>query len=71
MLNKETHKYGARLEFMHIKENFEEESLDILEYILKYAEIIKYTNEVGSRYSISALDKSIYSCFEFWTRRDF
>ncbi len=58
MLNKETHKYGARLEFMHIKENFEEESLDILEYILKYAEIIKYTNEVGSRYSISALDKA-------------
>ena len=49
MLNNETYKYGAKLEFIHDKSVFKEEDLPVLEYILKYAEIIKYSNEtVGS-----------------------
>lgn len=49
MLNHESYKYGAKLEFIHTKEAFREEDRALLEYVLKYAEIIKYSNEaVGS-----------------------
>ena len=44
MLNKEKYKYGPKLEFIHEKEEFEESSQKLLEFILKYAEIIKYAN---------------------------
>ena len=39
-----TYKYGAQLEFIHIKEAFEEESQPLLEFVLKHAETIKYIN---------------------------
>lgn len=58
MMNKEVYKYGTKLEFMHIKENFEEESRNLLEFILKYAEIIKYANEVEERYYTNVLDNA-------------
>ena len=58
MMNKEVYKYGTKLEFMHIKENFEEESRNLLEFILKYAEIIKYANEVEGRYYTNVLDNA-------------
>ena len=44
MMEKENYKYGDRLEFIHKKENFDDESQKLLEFIMKYAEIIKYTN---------------------------
>lgn len=49
-INRENYKYGSKLEFVHIKENFEDESQKILEYILKYAEITKYANEASNGY---------------------
>ena len=58
MQNQETFKYGAKLEFMHIRENFEKESLPLLDFILKYAEIIKYSNEIEERYYMPVLDKA-------------
>ena len=49
MLNHENYKYGAKLEFVHTKEAFRAEDRELLDYVLKYAEIIKYANEtVGS-----------------------
>ena len=49
MLNHTQYKYGSKLEFIHTKNAFRQEDLALLEYILKYAEIIKYSNEtVGS-----------------------
>ena len=51
MLNKENFKYGAKLEFVHQEEAFEEDSIPLLRYILKYAEIIKYTNESLNGYN--------------------
>ncbi len=48
MLNKESVKYGNKLEFIHTKENFARDSLPILEFILKHAEIIKYVNSSGN-----------------------
>lgn len=48
MLNKENVKYGNKLEFIHTRENFVKESLPILDFILKHAEIIKYVNSSGN-----------------------
>lgn len=44
MINNENYKYGEKLEFIHIKEMFKEDSKPILDFVLKYAEIIKYAN---------------------------
>ena len=50
MLNGENYKYGLKLEFVHDKNFFEEESLPILDYIMKYGEIIKYANQSADEY---------------------
>lgn len=50
MLNGENSKYGLKLEFIHDKCFFEEESLPILDYIMKYGEIIKYANQSADDY---------------------
>ncbi len=44
MLEKEFYKYGEKLQFVHVREMFEEESKPLLDFILQYAEIIKYAN---------------------------
>ena len=45
MLNENNHRYGNKLEFVHSRDAFDLESIALLEFILKYAEIIKYSNE--------------------------
>ena len=50
MLKHENSKYGLKLEFVHDKSNFDEESLPILNYIMKYGEIIKYANQSADEY---------------------
>ena len=49
-LNQEKYKYGAKLEFIHTREKFVEEDRKILDFVLKYAEIIKYANESSTGY---------------------
>lgn len=44
MINKELYRYGEKLEFIHTEEAFEEDSKKILDFIMKYAEVIKYAN---------------------------
>ncbi len=44
IIDKSFYKYGGKLEFIHSSEMFEEESKPLLDFILKYAEIIKYAN---------------------------
>ena len=51
MMAQEVYKYGSKLEFKHVKEAFDEDSIKLLEFILKYAEIIKYTNEANNLYT--------------------
>ena len=53
MKNKSFQKYGDKLEFVHIKENFNDESKPLLDFILKYAEIMKYTSQ-NNRYNYYA-----------------
>ena len=50
MLNSENCKYGLKLEFIHDKSSFDKDSLDILDYIMKYGEIIKYANQSADDY---------------------
>ena len=51
MMEKEFYKYGEKLEFLHTKDAFEESSKPLLEFLLKYAEIIKYANSnINSNY---------------------
>ena len=49
-LKRENYKYGSKLEFIHTKEAFAPEYRALLDYILKYAEIIKYSNEASNDY---------------------
>lgn len=44
MLEKEFYKYGEKLQFVHTREMFEEKSKPLLDFIMQYAEIIKYAN---------------------------
>ena len=44
MLEKEFYKYGEKLQFVHTKEMFEENSKPLLDFVLRYSEIIKYAN---------------------------
>ena len=61
MINKEFYKYGDKLEFVHTKEVFEENSQKLLEFIMKYAEVIAYTNSSANsnyRYYGKALNET-------------
>ena len=61
MTNKEFFRYGDRLEFIHTKEMFENESQELLEFLMKYSEIIAFTNSNANsnyRYYGKALDES-------------
>ena len=61
MLNKENYKYGQKLEFVHTRDAFTEESKPLLDFILKYAEIIKYANSNSNsnfRYYGKALNET-------------
>ncbi len=51
MQNKEYYKYGAKLEFVHEEDMFEKDSIPLLNFILKYSEIIKYANKATDPYS--------------------
>ena len=44
MMQKAFYKYGEKLQFVHTREMFDGESQELLEFLLKYAEIIKYAN---------------------------
>lgn len=61
MTNQELYKYGDKLQFVHTKEMFTEDSQKLLDFILKYAELIKYANSNSNsnyRYYGKALNES-------------
>ena len=58
--NQEELEYGKQLRFFVKKENFEEKSRDLLDYIISYGEMVEYSNKF-SRYNYSDLsNKEIY-----------
>ena len=52
MISEEYFEYGTKLGFIHSRDAFEFESLDLLDFVLKYSEIIKYANEISKEYSV-------------------
>lgn len=61
MTNQELYKYGDKLQFVHTKEMLTEDSQKLLDFILKYAELIKYANSNSNsnyRYYGKALNES-------------
>ena len=61
MIEKEFYKYGEKLQFIHNREMFEEESQRLLDFIMKYAELIKYANSnanINYRYYGKALSET-------------
>ena len=61
MAKREVFKYGNKLEFKHIPQAFNEQSQELLDFILKYAEIIKYVNSSANsnyRYYGKALSEN-------------
>lgn len=51
MQKKEFYRYGTKLEFVHEEQAFDEAYIPLLQYVLKYAEIIKYANEATNSYT--------------------
>lgn len=51
MLHQEPYQYGSKLNLIHQKESFSEETFPILDFMLKYAEIMKYSNEAVEGYN--------------------
>ena len=44
MISREFYRYGEKLKFIHTEDAFEDESKKILEFVMKYSEIIKFAN---------------------------
>lgn len=51
MLHQEPYQYGTKLSLVHTRDSFSEEALPILDFILKYAEIMKYSNDDTENYT--------------------
>ena len=61
MMSGDKYKYGNKLEFIHQKQNFEEKDQQLLEFILKQAEIIRFVNSDANsnyRYYGKAMNES-------------
>lgn len=61
MINQEFYRYGDKLEFIHKKEMFTEESQKLLEFVLKYSEMILIINSnanANHRYYIKTISEA-------------
>lgn len=61
MINQEFYRYGDKLEFIHKKEMFTEESQKLLEFVLKYSEMILIINSNANanyRYYIKTISEA-------------
>ncbi|MBR0428403.1 MAG: SNF2 helicase associated domain-containing protein [Clostridia bacterium] len=50
MARNEFYKYGDKLEFVHTRDNFTEKSRPLLDFVLRYSEMLKYA-ENGNKYT--------------------
>ena len=58
MQEKVKHRYGLKLEFIHTREAFNKESIPLLDFLMKYAEILKYSNESTDKFFINSINQS-------------
>ena len=59
MQKNDTYKYGLQLDLVHSRGAFQEDSIPVLDFIMKYAEIIKYAKENLNYYHIHNSENSI------------
>lgn len=59
MIKKEKFAYSKKLEFIHVKEAFSQESIPLLNFLMKYAELLKYANENSTAYMKNINDEYI------------
>lgn len=59
MIKKEKFAYGKKMEFIHVKEAFSQESIPLLNFLMKYAELLKYANENSTAYMKNINDEYI------------
>ena len=52
------YRYGLKLEFIHVREAFNKESLPLLDFLMKYAEILKYKNDSSDKFFVNSLNQS-------------
>ena len=59
MIKKEKFAYSKKMEFIHVKEAFSQESIPLLNFLMKYAELLKYANENSTAYMKNINDEYI------------
>ena len=59
MIKKEKFAYSKKFEFIHVKEAFSQESIPLLNFLMKYAELLKYANENSTAYMKNINDEYI------------
>lgn len=59
MVKKEKVAYGKKFEFVHTRDAFDKSSLKLLDFIMKYAELLKYANENSTAYMKNINDEYI------------
>ena len=60
MIKKEKFAYSKKMEFIHVKEAFSQESIPLLNFLMKYAELLKYANENSTAYMKNINDEYSY-----------
>ena len=58
MQNKTKYRYGLKLDIVHTRDVFEDDSLPLLDFVMKYAEILKYTNQTSDKFYTNSLNNS-------------
>ena len=59
MIKREKFAYSKKMEFIHVKEAFSQESIPLLNFLMKYAELLKYANENSTAYMKNINDEYI------------
>ena len=52
------YRYGLKLDFIHTREAFNKDSLPLLDFLMKYAEILKYSSDLSDKFFVNSLNQS-------------
>ena len=52
------YRYGLKLDFIHTREAFNKESLPLLDFLMKYAEILKYSSDLSDKFFVNSFNQS-------------
>ncbi len=52
------YRYGLKLDFIHTREAFNKDSLPLLDFLMKYAEILKYSSDFSDKFFVNSFNQS-------------